>query len=300
MRALVRALAPTCFDDVSALLALYRPGPDGGEHALRLRRPQERSQAGRIPPPRDGGTARRHLRADDLPRVDDARRADASPATRSPKPTTCARRRARRCGRSWRPSARSSSPAASRPATAPTLGKELFDIIEPFADYAFNKSHTYAYGLIVMADGVAQGAPSRRVLRRAAHLGARRQGRHREVPLGVPHLGIEVQVPDINVSVAGFGATDQIIPVRHGGGPQRRAEPRGDDRGRTRGQRPVRRLLRLLPARRPDRVEQALGRFADQGRRVRRARPSPPGPVPRRRVHRRPRSCSAAANATSG
>jgi DNA polymerase-3 subunit alpha len=28
------------------------------------------------------------------------------------------------------------------------LGTELFDIIEPFADYAFNKSHSYGYGLV--------------------------------------------------------------------------------------------------------------------------------------------------------
>ena len=28
------------------------------------------------------------------------------------------------------------------------LGDQLFDIIEPFADYAFNKSHAYGYGLI--------------------------------------------------------------------------------------------------------------------------------------------------------
>ena len=28
------------------------------------------------------------------------------------------------------------------------LGKQWFDIIEPFADYAFNKSHSYGYGLV--------------------------------------------------------------------------------------------------------------------------------------------------------
>ena len=28
------------------------------------------------------------------------------------------------------------------------LGTKLFDIIEPFADYAFNKSHSYGYGMI--------------------------------------------------------------------------------------------------------------------------------------------------------
>ena len=47
MRPLMRSLAPTAFEDVAALVALYRPGADGGEHAQRLRRPQERPEAGR-------------------------------------------------------------------------------------------------------------------------------------------------------------------------------------------------------------------------------------------------------------
>ena len=33
-------------------------------------------------------------------------------------------------------------------ATARELGEQLFDIIEPFADYAFNKTHAYGYGLV--------------------------------------------------------------------------------------------------------------------------------------------------------
>src|SRR5205807_2425230 len=28
------------------------------------------------------------------------------------------------------------------------LGTKLFNVIEPFADYAFNKSHSYGYGLV--------------------------------------------------------------------------------------------------------------------------------------------------------
>ena len=47
-----------------------------------------------------------------------------------------------------RPSARSSSPAAWPPGYDESLGTALFDIIEPFADYAFNKSHAYGYGFI--------------------------------------------------------------------------------------------------------------------------------------------------------
>ena len=28
------------------------------------------------------------------------------------------------------------------------VGTQLFDLIEPFADYAFGKSHSYGYGLV--------------------------------------------------------------------------------------------------------------------------------------------------------
>ena len=45
-------------------------------------------------------------------------------------------------------SARSSSPAASATGYGADLGTSWFDIIEPFADYAFNKSHAYGYGLV--------------------------------------------------------------------------------------------------------------------------------------------------------
>ena len=45
------------------------PRAHGGEHAQRLRRPQERAEAGHLPPPRPGGDPGRHLRADDLPGV---------------------------------------------------------------------------------------------------------------------------------------------------------------------------------------------------------------------------------------
>ena len=47
-------------------------GTDGGEHAQRLRRPQERPPADPLPPPRPRGGPRRHVRPDDLPGVDDA------------------------------------------------------------------------------------------------------------------------------------------------------------------------------------------------------------------------------------
>ena len=44
--------------------------------------------------------------------------------------------------------ARCSRPAAWTPATDATLGVQSFDVIERFADYVFNKSHTFGYGLV--------------------------------------------------------------------------------------------------------------------------------------------------------
>ena len=71
-------------------------GPDGAELAQRVRRPQERPQAGHVRPPRPRGDPRPHLRADDLPRAADACRRRSWPATRSKRPTTSARPPARR------------------------------------------------------------------------------------------------------------------------------------------------------------------------------------------------------------
>jgi DNA polymerase III subunit alpha len=71
MQALVRKLKPTRFEDISALLALYRPGPAVDEHARGLRRPQERSRGGRLRPRRPRRRARRHLRGHRLPGTGD-------------------------------------------------------------------------------------------------------------------------------------------------------------------------------------------------------------------------------------
>ena len=38
--------------------------------------------------------------------------------------------------------------ACERTGYGAELGKKLFDIIEPFADYAFNKRHAYGYGFV--------------------------------------------------------------------------------------------------------------------------------------------------------
>ncbi len=211
MRALTRALAPTSFDDICALIALYRPGPDGGQHALRLRRPQERPQAHHLPASRHGRGPGRDPGPDDLPGVDDAGGPALRRATPSRKPTTCARRRARRTGSSWPWSGRSSWPGAWPRATGRELGSALFDIIEPFADYAFNKSHSYGYGLVSYQTAWLKANYPVEYL--AALLTSVKDDKDKTaVYLAECRArGIEVLVPDVNLSVAEFTA------VRGGG-----------------------------------------------------------------------------------
>ena len=113
------------------------PGSDGGEHAHRLRRPQERPQADRLRPrgPRRG--PRRHVRADGVPGVDDAggpagrrllagRRRPAPPGLRQEEPAADRRRarevRRRRRPHGLRPGARHAacSTSSSRSPTTPS------------------------------------------------------------------------------------------------------------------------------------------------------------------------------------
>ena len=58
MRALLRSMRPDSFEDISAVGALYRPGPDGRRLAQQVRPPQDRPRAGRADPPRAGRAAR--------------------------------------------------------------------------------------------------------------------------------------------------------------------------------------------------------------------------------------------------
>ena len=114
MRALLRSMQPDNFEDISAVLALYRPGPDGCQRAQRLRRSQERPQAGRADPPRArraaGRHPRRHVRPDRVPGAGHGDRAEARGVLPRAPPTCCAGRWARRRRRS---STRSTCPSAT-------------------------------------------------------------------------------------------------------------------------------------------------------------------------------------------
>ncbi len=80
LRSLMRLMHPDNFEDISALIALYRPGPDGRRLAHELRAAQDRPARGHADPPRARRGPRRdpvdQLRPDHLSRAGHGDRAE--------------------------------------------------------------------------------------------------------------------------------------------------------------------------------------------------------------------------------
>ena len=92
------------------------------------------------------------------------------------------------------------------------LGTGLFDIIEPFADYAFNKSHAFGYGLISYQTAFLKA--NYRVEFMAAVLTG---VKHNLDKAGIylndcRQAGIVVEVPNVNRSDVDFGSVDGRNP----------------------------------------------------------------------------------------
>jgi DNA polymerase-3 subunit alpha len=147
MRALIRSLAPTEFEDVAALVALYRPGPMAANmHTDYADRKNGRQEVTYLHPDAEeilGDTYGLCIYQEGIMRI--AQRfagyslADADNLRKA-------------CGKKVRELIAKERVKFVDGCDATGYGRELgdawFDIIEPFADYAFNKSHSYGYGLV--------------------------------------------------------------------------------------------------------------------------------------------------------
>ena len=88
------------------------------------------------------------------------------------------------------------------------LGNRLFDIIEPFADYAFPKAHAYGYGLIAYQTAYLKTHYPAEYF--AALLTSIKDDKDKTAPYLAEcrTLGLEVQVPDGNLSTSNFTAAN--------------------------------------------------------------------------------------------
>jgi DNA polymerase-3 subunit alpha len=147
MRALLRSLAPTSFEDVSAVLALYRPGPMSvNMHYDYADRKNNRQPVEYFHPDAEevlGDTYGLMIYQESVMRV------AQKFAGYSLAEADSLRKAMGKKSREVMAKERSSFEAGcERMEYGRALGEKLFDVIAKFADYAFNKSHTFGYGLV--------------------------------------------------------------------------------------------------------------------------------------------------------
>ena len=203
MRTTLRALAPTSFNDVAALVALYRPGPMAANmHRDYPDLKNGRKQVSFLHPDMEailGDTYGLMLYQESVMRV--AQRF----AGYSLEEADNLRKACGKKIRSLIQAEREKFVAGCvQQGYGDVLGTKLFDIIEPFADYAFNKSHSYGYGLVAYQTAWLKAHYPVEYF--AALLTSVKDDKDRTaVYLGeCRSLGLEVLVPDVNRSAGEF------------------------------------------------------------------------------------------------
>jgi len=205
MRALMRALAPDCFDDIAALNALYRPGPMAANMHYDYADRKNGRQAVSYPHPdleevlRD--TYGLMIFQESMMRV--AQKVAGYTLEEADNLRKAAGKKIREVMAKER---RKFVAGCERTGYGAELGEKLFDIIEPFADYAFNKSHAYGYALVGYQTAWLKARHPAQYL--AALLTSVKDDKDKTaVYLAECRArGIEVLVPDINVSASDFTA----------------------------------------------------------------------------------------------
>nr|MDQ3641052.1 DNA polymerase III subunit alpha [Actinomycetota bacterium] len=211
MRALIRSLAPTCFDDIGALVALYRPGPMAANmHNDFADRKNGRKPITYIHPDLGevlGDTQGLMIYQESLMRV--AQRFAGYSLQE-------ADNLRKACGKKIRAlmAAERDKFVAACEATGygSALGTALFDVIEPFADYAFPKAHAYCYGMVAYQTAWLKANHPVEYL--AALLTSVKDDKDKTAVYLAEcrTMGVEVMVPDVNTSMSDFVAVDGKIP----------------------------------------------------------------------------------------
>ena len=288
MRALLRSLAPTSFGDVSAVIALYRPGPMSvNMHYDYADRKNGRQVVSYFHPDAEevlGDTYGLMIYQESVMRV------AQKFAGYSLAEADNLRKAMGKKSREVMAAARAAFEAgAERCGYGQVLGKQLFDVIERFADYAFNKSHTFGYGLITYQTAYLKAHYPGRVLRLSV---VERQEQPRQ------GRGLSQRCPRCRHQGADTGCQSLGHGLCHGGrrrGRRRRHDRRGctrrhhvravgdPQRGRGLGRTAARRtqhqrnlpvVPRLRRARTRAGAQQAHRRVVDQSRCLRLARAS--------------------------
>ncbi|HTW20286.1 MAG TPA: DNA polymerase III subunit alpha, partial [Mycobacteriales bacterium] len=207
MRSLIRALQPTTFEDIAALIALYRPGPMGmGSHLSYVERKHGRQRMDPIHPELEAPLAdllaetygvivyqeqviaiAQKVAGYTLGQADLLRRA-------------MGKKKKAILDKEYVPFCEGMrANGFSDPAIA-----KLWDTLIPFADYAFNKSHSAGYGLVSYWTAYLKGKYPAEYM--AALLTSVRDDKDKSALYlhECRRMGIKVLPPDVNSSNADF------------------------------------------------------------------------------------------------
>ncbi len=147
MRALMRSLVPDSFEDIAALNALYRPGPMAANmHYDYADRKNGRKPITYLHPDLEevlADTQGLMVFQESMMRV--AQKIAGYSLEEADNLRKAAGKKIREVMAKER---EKFIAGCDRTGYGAKLGEQLFDIIEPFADYAFNKSHAYGYALV--------------------------------------------------------------------------------------------------------------------------------------------------------
>jgi len=211
LRALMRSLSPTSFDDVAALVALYRPGPMAANmHNDYADRKNGRKPVEYFHPDAEeilADTYGLFIYQEGLMRV------AQKFAGYSLEDADNLRKSVGKKQRDLIAKEREKFVAGClETGYGADLGTHLFNIIEPFADYAFNKSHSYGYGLVAYQTAYLKAHYPVEYL--AALLTSVKDDKDRTAVYlnECRQLGISVLAPDVNVSASEFIAKGESIP----------------------------------------------------------------------------------------
>ena len=203
VRSLVRSLAPTEFDDICALVALYRPGPMAANmhHDYADRKNGRRSVEYFHDDAADilADTYGLMIYQESVMRVAQRFAGYSLAEADSLRKAMGKKIRSAMAAEEEKFVAGVASMGYEQ-----QLGAELFKIIEQFADYAFNKSHSYGYGLVAYQTAYLKANYPVEYLA-ALLTSVKRKLENASVYLNECRLrGIEVQVPDVNRSASDF------------------------------------------------------------------------------------------------
>ena len=210
MRSLMRALAPTSFNDVAALVALYRPGPMAAnmhnDYADRKngRKPIEYFHPDAAELLAD--TQGLMIYQESMMRV--AQRFAGYSLEEADNLRKAAGKKIREVMAKERQKFVDGCEATGY---GSTLGTKIFDIIEPFADYAFNKSHSFGYGFVSYQTAWLKANYPAEYL--AALLTSVKDDKDKTAVYlsECRSMNLSVLVPDVNGSVADFSVDGSTI-----------------------------------------------------------------------------------------